>query len=149
MKQRKTSWIVVCVAAVVACGYYLGGWIQTDWEKVVTISGIAIPDGVAHPTVYHPTEVAYTGTIDLESDSNVQAFIAMNKLIKMGLFAEADGKVHRGSLSYSVAADSYDSHFALYGRGAGSTWEIVLSTTTRLVRFEVLVQDMAGDHPYP
>ena len=122
---------------------------QSDWDKVVAISGIAIPDGVAQPTVYHPTEVAYTGAIDLESDSNVQAFIALNNLRKMGLFAEADGKVHRGSLSYSVAADTYDLHFALYGCDSGSTWEIVLSTATRLARFEVLVQDMAGDLPCP
>lgn len=120
---------------------------QDNWSFVLNTTGIKVPEGAVVGKVEHPTEVLYSGTIDLKSASNVNAFIVMNKLTPASVHAEADGFIHKGTIIYDVPKERYVDTYVLYGRSKFYAWEFVLDSVGAEVRFEVLGPDMAGDVP--
>ena len=149
MSKTATSCLILAALGALVGGLIrlTGGGADSRFNFVVNTTGIKIPAGALVSPVEHPTEVEYCGTIDLKSDSDVKAFISLNGMSLLTDHLDSDGFVHKGTIVYDVPQDRYSDTHALFGRSAFYSWEFILDSTTRRVRYEVLVPDFAGDLP--
>lgn len=141
MSKTRRKFTVILILALL--GAVVGGvvWLRRPmtWERVARITKVLVPAGAVMSAVAHPIRMKYSGTIDLPSDADVQAFIHLNKLRPMSDFVQRDGRVHQGFLADEVPKERYADTYMRLTFSYPNAWEFIVDPATRRVRYEFLV----------
>jgi hypothetical protein len=126
---------------LVSCGQS-----ESNWRYVLSATKIKLPEHFSHSPVNHPTEVVFTGTIQLDP-TGIAEFISANSLKPLADEAKRDDFRALSYLARDFSSAQQGDKYVLFGNSASNRWEFLLDVKTSQVRYHLLCQDYSGDVP--